>query len=840
MKNTVSLLLLAVFMLPRIVSANSGDYGLLFYSHEKSIDERTSLILNNKKPYSIAKNSEFSLDFDVFLRNSSIKFGYIFRIITDDGTNYDFIINNERQAFFVIGKKDFILTDNWLAGQWTHFTFTCKRKQNLVSLKFNGDSIDCPCDLKNVKSLYVNFGKCNWKNFQTSDVAPIIVKNITVGADNAVLHRWLLDRHGKNLVADQLKKCPAIADCPHWTIDDHFFWQKTAEFESVPFPQFTFDSVGNNLYILNQGELIRYSLADGKQEKTQTKPPIHGKFYNELMFDPLASRLMFYRMETRSLYFYNPAAETWENYEPSDNEPSHAHHNRYISLRDSSLYIFGGYGFYKYHSDFFKVNLATNRSEAYDFSHTVTPRYLAAMGGNGAGDRLYILGGRGAEMGRQELSPRNFTDLFEVDLKTLKIKYLFDLKEGNPEENIYSNSLVVDSGGRDIYVLAYSNSNYRAPITLKHINLDTQKTETLADSIEYYFQDVTSFCDLYYSPELQKLIAVAAFSKDRKTSKINVYTLNYPPLKEADVMQPEIAKPPFTPVLMLFLIIFLVVLIIIAIRFLRSGKNKTFAGKNASFSANDEPLPTETNFYDTKKCSILFLGGFEVFNRDGKNITGDFTPTLKYLLVLIILHTLKNSKGIASGKLQEILWFDKNEEAARNNRSVNLRKLRVLLQELGDIDISNDNSYWIIRLPENVLCDYGESIRLATKIQKGETVQKEDLLRLLELLDNGPLLPNIQFEWTDNFKTDFSNLIIDSLMSVVGNEACEFYDNPAIQLKIADALLKIDSIHEEATEIKCRALVKMGKKGLAKTQFENFKREYKNLLGEAYSGSISF
>jgi DNA-binding SARP family transcriptional activator len=838
MKNTVILILLVASVLPRIVFAKSGDYGLLFHSHEKSIDERTSLILNNKNPYEIAKNNEFSIDFDVFLRNSSIKFGYIFRIISDGGTNFDFIVNNEKQAFFVIGKKDFILTDNFLPDQWKHFSLTFKRKQNIVTLKFNNDSTDCPYDLKNVKSVFINFGKCNYKNFQTNDVAPVIIKDIQVKSDNDLLHRWQLDRHGYNSVNDLLKQRPAIANCPHWTIDDHCYWQKNAEFETVPFPQFTFDSIGNNLYILDRGELIKYSLLSGKQEKTATKPPIHGKFYNELMFDPVSSRLMFYRMETQSRFYYNASASVWENFEPSDNEPSHAHHNRFISPQDSSLYIFGGYGFYKYHSDFFKVNLLTDRHYDYDFSHTITPRYLAAMGGDQTGEKLYILGGRGAEMGRQELSPRNFTDLFEVNLKTLKIKYLFDIKEGNPEENIYSNSLVVDKN--NIYVLAYSNSNYRAPVTLRHINLDTHKTETLADSIDYYFQDVTSFCDLYYSSELQKIIAVVAFSKDRKTSDINVYTLNYPPLKESDVLQKEIPKGSYAPLLMLLGIIFVFFFIALGYKKIKKTKNRQTIEKKPANLAIDEPLLKDKKYYDTKTSSILFLGGFEVFNNKGKNITGDFTPTLKYMLVLIILHTLKNNKGISSNKLQEILWFDKNEEAARNNRSVNLRKLRVLLQEIGEIDISNDNSYWIISIPETALSDYKESLRLANEILSGEITQKEVLMRLLELLDNGALLPNIQFEWVDNFKTDFSNLIIDSLMSAVGNPANEFYDNPAIQLKVADALLKMDSIHEEAIEIKCRALVKMGKKGLAKTHFESFKREYKNLLGENYRGNISF
>jgi hypothetical protein len=40
-----------------------------------------------------------------------------------------------------------------------------------------------------------------------------------------------------------------------------------------------------------------------------------------------------------------------------------------------------------------------------------------------------------------------------------------------------------------------------------------------------------------------------------------------------------------------------------------------------------------------------------------------------------------------------MLWSDKDEIAARNNRNVTLRKLRVLLEEVGDVtSIKNDST----------------------------------------------------------------------------------------------------------------------------------------------------
>lgn len=42
----------------------------------------------------------------------------------------------------------------------------------------------------------------------------------------------------------------------------------------------------------------------------------------------------------------------------------------------------------------------------------------------------------------------------------------------------------------------------------------------------------------------------------------------------------------------------------------------------------------------------------------------------------------------------EILWADKSDESAQNNRRVTIRKLKVLLEEIGGIELVNTNTYW--------------------------------------------------------------------------------------------------------------------------------------------------
>ena len=825
------------------------QYGLHFHSHNSNIDKRTSLVLNNGESYNLNKQDVFTIDFDIFLRNETVKFGYIFRIISNKEENFDFIINNEPSIFFVMNSQDFKLKSVPYTEAWNHVTLTFDKKQNVIILRFNDEIIDCPMNLKSLKSLNISFGQCEFKNFLANDVSPFILKNVQITKNGKEIHHWALQKHAENIVYDELKHKPALVHNPYWLLDDHAYWKKIAEFSTEIYPQITFDSIGDKIYLLNEKELIAYSLASGRQESFPNLQEIPlNKFANHLLFDPISQRLLFYGYNSDKISFYDFDQNRWMNYDSPDTDALHAHHNRYISPIDSALYLFGGYGFYKYNSDFLQIDLRTGERKSYDLSHTIIPRYLSAMGGNATGDKIYILGGRGAEMGRQELSPKNFFDLYEYDLKTNKVKYLFDIDKEGEEGMVYSNSLMMLDDSV-IYALAYPNGKYTSNITLRKINLDTQNVISLADTIDFFFRDISSFCDLYYSSHLSKLIAVVSYSEDQSTtSRVNIYTLEYPPLSSKNVLQTHLAS---NNKLLIFIFIGVACLLVF---FFALGTKLRPSGKLSGFlstrdknqedeMSSDQPteigeFQKDRSFYDFKRSSISFLGGFQVFNKDGKDITGDFTPTLKYILVLIVLYTLKNNKGISSSKLQELLWFDKTEEAARNNRSVNVRKLRVLLQELGNVDITNQNSYWIITFPDDVLLDYKEIIRLIQEIQNEEVTKTDDLLRLLELLDQGVMLPNIQLEWVDNFKTDYSNAVIDVLMHVVNNPKNTFYNQQDIQLKISDCILKIDPINEEALSIKCRSLYKMGKKGLAKAAFDNFAKEYKTLLGDTYSGSI--
>ena len=94
----------------------------------------------------------------------------------------------------------------------------------------------------------------------------------------------------------------------------------------------------------------------------------------------------------------------------------------------------------------------------------------------------------------------------------------------------------------------------------------------------------------------------------------------------------------------------------------------------------------------------------------------------------------------------------------------------------------------------------------------------------------GPLLSNTIVDWLDEFKDSYSSLSIDLLRNLLELQRND-YDTV---LRIADILFLHDPLNEEALAAKCSILFIQGKKGIAKSVYDRFCKEYKDSLGEEY------
>ena len=74
--------------------------------------------------------------------------------------------------------------------------------------------------------------------------------------------------------------------------------------------------------------------------------------------------------------------------------------------------------------------------------------------------------------------------------------------------------------------------------------------------------------------------------------------------------------------------------------------------------------------------------------------------------------------------------------------------------------------------------------------------------------------------------------MVDTLI----NWAVKNLDNyePSLIIKLTDTVFELDPINEEAMELKCKSLSKLGKHSLAKKAYDAFVKEYELLYGEKY------
>lgn len=226
------------------------------------------------------------------------------------------------------------------------------------------------------------------------------------------------------------------------------------------------------------------------------------------------------------------------------------------------------------------------------------------------------------------------------------------------------------------------------------------------------------------------------------------------------------------------------------------------------------------------KSAIYIFGRFHVYDKEGKDITKGFSPMLRELLCLLIIYSAR--KGISSDKLKEILWMDKSDASAGNNRSVYFARLRNILEQLGSFEIDNETGYWRLKTSD-IFIDYYTYKELSQK----ETTSKEEIDILLEILKNGNLLPTSNYAWLDVFKDQTSNEVIKALLNFANHVTIN--EQPQLVLFVAEVIFKFDFLSEQALYLKIKAQNALGQHALAKNTYDKYSQEYKSVYNETFN-----
>ncbi|MEX2371040.1 MAG: hypothetical protein WD578_08545, partial [Bacteroidales bacterium] len=547
----------------------------------------------------------------------------------------------------------------------------------------------------------------------------------------------------------------------------------------------------------------------------------------QAVYDPDSDRIISYNPDTKQCFYIDPnTGDIVQENLGSNTRSDYLHHNKYFNPDSNTLYVINGYGHYMYRNSMLRCYIQENIWEEITCSGEVpAPRYMAASGT--LNDTVFILGGYGSSSGKQKLNPRYYYDLYSLSLKDQNYEKIRTYDD--PEEGFsFANSLIIDSTSRHFYTLSFPKFRYQSYLHLVRGSLDNNELEKLGDSIPYFFNDINSYADLFYFPGSMKLLAITSLSEKNQASSASIYSIDYPPISfPSSVKETHINWLKLTAGA-------LIILLIITWRIFISRKKtrqandrgKSMIYKNDTINLNEDSPKHTAN-------SIYFFGGFQVFNRKGIDITKKFTRLLKELFLLIFLNSTRNEKGISSEKIIEFLWFDKSDKSGRNNLSVNITKLKNILNELDGCDLSHNTGYWKITNNYNVIYnDY----HIARHILKAENRSVATLKQIIEITTKGAFLGNVEYEWLDSYKAKISDKIVDMLIGYAKSMSPD--KDAELLINLTDCIFNFDVVNEEAMILKCRTQYLQGKHSLAKNTYQYFCSEFKLLYGEDYS--ISF
>lgn len=846
------LLSVLLCMVGKVDASSLYDYGLSLKSHSVPGIERTTLYLDDNQPFSI--KNDFIISFQMYVRANEHDFGTILHLHTNTNQfiRFSFVAGEERHFPALVLNEGIININSPIEREkWLDVSLHLRLKDNVIEIDYDNKKISAMAPLQGVKSVTALFGQM--KEY-LSDVAPIDLRNVTITQDGKQIREWKLWKHNDTVCYDEIEGAVARAIHPVWLIDNHIEW-KLVHQAKIPGKLDVAFNAREALFYLVRSQSIDVLDENGTLQK---EIAIRGgypavEFPNHLLYDTLSNKLVSYYPKKGITSRFSFDTERWSNEIRNTEEASNYNHARTFNPADSSFYFFGGYGFYQYRNDLYRMKYSTNQIEQVEYERPLYPRYSAAMAI--VGDELYIFGGRGNKYGKQELSSHYYWGLCAINLKNKQSRIVWQKNQPQEEGTIMASTMYFEPSDSSFYAVSTNKGGVLWKISMKD-SVYSEVSKPIYNESTYQDSDFS----LYTSPSHGKLFLVLDKILSNHTHELAIYSINMPLVNEVDIRQ-STAGESINNRWYLYAIGILLLLVLagfVLYRFKYNGKNKkapatkkgtekTVATTGKVQSQSDVPesktIPkkewmqesetifTETvNYYDRSRASISLLGCFNVRDKDGNDITSNFTPRLKHLFILLILYTEKNAQGILASKTTEILWPEKEETAARNNRNVNLRKLRVLLESIGDMEVMIENNFLRIKWGTGVFCDYHT---LITCTKQFEQEKSEELLnRILEILLYGPLLPNTILDWLDDFKDDYSSYSIDLLKNLLDIEISRNHQDMIIRL--ADIMFLHDPLNEEALAAKCSVLVTQGKKGIARNLYDRFCKEYHDSMGETY------
>jgi len=834
-------------------SQNLYHTGLLFTAAPQPKEQRTSLNLTPDSPITV--RNKFSLEFDFAIWNRE-QFGYIFRIFDKQRHNIDLVYipksstlavlklvvnGNPTLINIALAEKD-LVRNNWL-----HLNLSFNLETGIVELNL-GDIIysDDKVDLSGIRRLNFCFGANQSNYFPTTDVPQMAIRNIRIADSRGKSHHnWLLNESEGNDATDLEGNFTAHISNPTWLINNHFFWTKKNEMRFDASSGVTFDTLQNRIIFVGKHKIVSYNIISGEtsEQIANNVKPSSSKS-ESYFYSSLWKKIFCVGSLPSQVNIYDEGKNAWETTLQNVESAQYINSTFFMNEQGSAFSV-GGYRSYRYYDMLMRYSFFEKSwNQVLLKGDKLEPRSYASVTETRNPGEYLIFGGYGNVSGQQELGPQCLYDLYQLNLGDLELKKKWQM-ENVAENFIPMGSTTVPEPHPALYVLGFPPFLNGTYLKLYRISLENAGYSVVSDTIHFYFDEERSKASLFFFRKTQEFYAVLKTQSGRDSANYKIFSLTYPPVNRSLMSftfktilstPGSWTNPVYGMVAVLSLI--MVYLLFLLLRKLHRAEEDLEEEQELNSLVSDKtPFRTENSNRKhvalPQKNAIYLFGEFLIYDAEGVEISRLLSSKLKHLFLSVFLLGT-NDNGITNEKLNSIHWMYHSPQSAKNNRNVNIKKLRDLLSGLKGIQIIHNEGRWTIKLSNEIFCDY----HFLIKKMKGDfqPVTHEEFERIVLILSQGVFVADERMPWLDSLKSQFLSSLLDYLFLLA--DSFEKDKNPEAIRRVANLILKSDPLNEEAFKLKIEALIKQKNHNQSFIDYEYFAKEYKTMYGIPYPVSF--
>jgi len=820
-------ILLPILLCLSILHASAQ--GLQFKSEDSLLTQRTSYrVFNSKIPVFYG---HFYISFDLSLWDNA-NLGYVFNLADKDVSyslsylynngagNLNFNIDCKSNKLSIPIPPPLLQKNKWLKVK--------------IDLNLNQDNITIRIDSMVYRADSLGFRSrmpanlVFGKNQYYTEVPNMAIRNLEVGDDNEH-HFFPLNEWNGSGVHDSKGDLTGYVENPLWLINSAYFWKSVYTETASHVAGLNFNPLDQSLFIFTRDSLITFDpvLKQASARAYANKLPVNlvlgksivnsreNKCYIYELFDVPKGE------PTVASLDLNNGSLKWNAIGKDALPYQRHHHNAFYDTRQDRFYLFGGYGSYSYHNNFLQYNDSLDKWTNTTFSgDPITPRFFSAIGPSDKPDELLLFGGYGNESGKQVVGGRQYYDCYRLDLYTHRIKKCWQITPPPGEVFVPANNLVLSADKQYFYALCYPHEQAHTELKLYKFALRDGSYEVVSAPIPMASMRIESDVNLFFSQKTGEFFCTIQEFADRSSSTIKVYSLSSPPVTTAAWLA-SLQQAPKTNLSFLFAFLLPGLIIGGALAWYLLRHNKPKPAQEAAIEPVAEPTPQP--FTNT----IFLLGEFTAFDRRGNDITHLFSPKIKQLFLLILLHSTEG-KGIISKKISAKLWPEKDATKTKNIKGVTFNHLRSIIADIDGIELLFASDSYSFRISEPLFCDYWT---VWQQLQKSHLAPA-----LFKLVTRGPLLEDMADPLVDEFKTDYESRLIAALLP----ELKQAFENGEYRrsLDIASTLLAMDPFNEEVLKYQLKSYRRLKGIDYSRRAYDQFIQDYQRSLGVVYPTSF--